>query len=116
MSVAFNPKMSAWTNHFVNMAKGNVPISDFYTVTKEPVQSGNGLVLVTPTEAVKRRAAAGVKKVYKRKRTTRKVTKPTKKRGKKPVKPAKKRVAKKHVKPTKKRVAKKKVTKRWLSR
>ena len=104
MSVSFHPKMSVWTQHFLNMAKGNVPVSDFYTVTREPSQFGNGLVLVTPTEAARRRAVAKVKKVYKRKNVTskRQVKNPAKKRAKKPTK--------------KKPVKKSGANKKWLSR
>lgn len=89
---------SVWTNHFMNMAKGNVPVSDFYTVTREGLQSGKGVVLVTPTEAVKKRAAARLKKAYKRKRGCKvnknsRSRKVTKKRPKKRT-PSKKRSVK----------------------
>lgn len=108
----------------MNMAKGNVPPSDFYIVSKETTQSGKGVVTVSPTEAVRRRVAAKLKRVYKRKRggankgsSEKRKPRKRQKRKKKPSKTSRKGVVKKGtVKKgaVKKGAVKKRAVKKWL--
>ena len=62
-----NPTAADYAKHFKRMARGKIPVSSFYVVKKEKVQTGRGppsITVVSPVEQEIERVRAQVKSQY----------------------------------------------------